>query len=182
MEKSISLGGWWKKVAFPSPLVWPRFTIHPLIHPSPVSLSLYSDVPKACSCLWEADVLLGIMAKCHIFLSIYILFFGLHGTLPIYLFGSLCMESMWVCLLCLCVCVLNPDHAVCLRTLLPHQLHQTPPAVAFGRNTEQGWEGCSVPTFGLSHSQRNKPSPKHTLNTCSVLLHCLICIWAQVVH
>ncbi len=34
-----------------------------------------------------------------------------------------------MCLLCLCVCVLNLDHAVCLRTLLPQ--HQTPLAVVF---------------------------------------------------
>lgn len=48
---------------------------------------------------------------------------------PVSQFRSLCMECMWVCLRCLCVCVLNVDHAVCLRTLLPQ--HLTPPVLAF---------------------------------------------------
>lgn len=48
---------------------------------------------------------------------------------PFFQFGSLCMEYLWMCLLCLCVCVLNLDHSVCLRTLLPEYL--TPPALAF---------------------------------------------------
>lgn len=127
---------------------------------------------------------------------------------PFSQFGSLCMECMWVCLLCLCVCVLNLDRAVCLRTLLPQ--HQTPPAVVFSpptphicscvfataascspppyffllcSYTEQGWEGCPVPTFGLSHShKKHTRAPTHSQHMQSVSLHCLNCIWAQVVH
>lgn len=61
------------------------------------------------------------------FFSIYILFWVSHSAF--FPFGSLCMEYLWMCLLCLCVCVLNLDHVVCLRTLLPE--HLTPPALAF---------------------------------------------------
>lgn len=45
-------------------------------------------------------------------------------------------------------------------------------------NTEQGWEGCPVPTFIVSHSQRDTRT--HTLNTCTVFLYCLICNRAEV--
>lgn len=37
-------------------------------------LSHWIHVPRTCSCLWETVVLLRLMAKCHIFLSIYIFF------------------------------------------------------------------------------------------------------------
>lgn len=49
---------------------------------------------------------------------------------PFSRFGSLCMECMWACLLCLCVCVLNLDHTVCLRMRLPQQHPPRPPRSA----------------------------------------------------
>lgn len=131
---SIASVQWWKNAAPPSLFIWPKFTISSS-HSSPnssISLPFHSDVPRACSCPWETDVLLGIMAKCHIFFFFYPFTscFVVRIVLrPFSRFGRLCMECMWVCLLCLCVCVLNLDRAVCLRTLLP-QL-QTPSAVAF---------------------------------------------------
>lgn len=74
-----------------------------------ISLSFHSDVPRACLCRWETDVLLRIMAKCHIFLSIYILLWRLHCALPIFsvresVYGmhvslfALCVESWLRCL------------------------------------------------------------------------------------
>lgn len=148
----------------------------------PISLSLFSDVPKACFCPWEAHVLFWDYGR----MPLLIVLLHLVFLVCWYVTNVLSLE----------VCVWNRCERVCsvyvsvywiLITPLSENVVTTPtipppPAVAFGRNTEQGWEGCPVPTFGLSHSQRNKPSPKHTLNTCSVLLHCLICIWAQVVH
>lgn len=129
---------------------------------------------------------------------------------PLSPFGSLCMEFLWACF-SVYVCVLNLDQTVCLRALLPQ--HLTPPALVFtpptpisvlvclplqrlvhhlptffsilplGRNTEQGWEGCPVPTLGLSHSHRNTPKLKrHPPHKHSVSLHCPICIWASVIH
>lgn len=65
----------------------------------------------------------------HFFLSVYILFCVVHSALPLFLSLGACVWKAWVCLLCLCVCVLNLDHAVCLRALLPQ--HQTPPAMVF---------------------------------------------------
>lgn len=46
-------------------------------------------------------------------------------------------------------------------------LFTTSPLLIFhsGRNTGQGWEGCPVPTLGLSHSQRNTPGRPNTLST-----------------
>lgn len=66
---------------------------------SSISLSFHSDVPRACSCPWETDVLLGIMATCHIFLSIYILLWIV--LCPNSQFGTLYMEH--ICCVCLCV-------------------------------------------------------------------------------
>lgn len=103
--RCIASGGRWKKAAFPSPLVWPRFTIHPSFSHSStnssISLSFHSDVPRACSCPWETDVLLGIMAQCHIFLSIYILFWGLHRPFSQSVYGM--HVSVFALFTCLCV-------------------------------------------------------------------------------
>lgn len=114
---------------------------------------------------------------------------------PFSQFGSLCMECMWAYLLCLCVCVLNLDHAVCLRALLPQ--HQTPPcsgiyspnphicscvfAIAASCSPpphffllypqlgtqNKGEKVAQFPPLG-SHTPTETHPLKHTLSTCTV--------------
>lgn len=75
--------------------------------------------------------------------------------------------------LSLCVC-----HSSVLFTISPLL-----PILPLGRNTEQGLGGCPVPTFGFSHSHRKHTRAQtHSQHMHSVSLHCLIYIWAQVVH
>ncbi len=123
---------------------------------------------------------------------------------PFSQFGSLCMEGMRVCLLCLCVCVLNLDHAICLRTLLPQ--HQTPPAMVFTPPTPISALVClpqqrlvhNLPTssyftlgeehrtrvrrlpsshlWDLSLPQKHTRAQTHSQHMDSVSLHCLIYI------
>lgn len=132
------------------------------------------------------------MAKCHLFLSVYILFCCLCSAFPIFsawksvygihvrvfaLFMCLRVESWSRCLSASAVTT-APTHpcrgifppfppylflCVCYCSIL----FTTSPLLIFhsGRNTGQGWEGCPVPTLGLSHSQRNTPGRPNTLST-----------------
>lgn len=168
-----------------------RSTIHAVIHPLILVLShcvqmfpelLVSVRLMSCWGLWQNATSFCLFTSCFVVCA---------ALFPFSQRGSLCMESMWGCLHCLCVCALNPDHGVCLWALLPQ--HPPTPAVVFspfppylflcvcycsilfttspllifhsGRNTGQGWEGCPVPTLGLSHSQRNTPGRPNTLST-----------------
>lgn len=198
--RSIALGVRWKKAAFPGPLVWPRVAIHRLIHPL-IPLLFHSDVPRTCSCPWETDVLLGIMAECHIFLSIYILFCCLYSALPIF--------SVWKSVYGIHVCVCSVYVSACwipitlfvwercyhstnplLQWYLPPHICSCVFAIAascsqpphfflfytLGGTQNKGEKVAQFPPLG-SHTPR-----EHTQHMHSVSLHCLICIWAQVVH
>lgn len=161
--RSIALGVWWKTAAFPGPLVWPRVTIHRLIHPL-IPLLFHSDVPRTCSCPWETDVLLGIMAECHIFLSIYILFCCLYSALPIF---SVPPISVLVCL------------------LLQHLVHNLPTSSYFTLWEEHRTRVRRLPSshlWALTLPEKHTRAQTHSQHMHSVSLHCLICIWAQVVH
>lgn len=86
-------------------------------------LSHCINFPRTCSCPWEIVVLLGIMAKCHIFLCVYIFFTQCFSV----------GKSVDVFALFMCVCVGNSEHTACLRRLLPQ--YQPPPAEVFAPPT-----------------------------------------------
>lgn len=142
---------------------------------------------------------LEIMAKCHIFLSVYIFFTQCFSV----------GKSVDVFALFMCVCVGNPEHTACLRRLLPQ--HQPPPAEVFaphpsylllcvchrsilfttspllpilplgGATTQNKGEKVAQfpPLESLTLPERY--SHPNTLNARTVLLYCLICNGAEVV-
>lgn len=103
-------------------LLIPLFLRH-FIHMFP-ELVLVHGTLMSCWGLWQTAT------SFYPFTSCFVLCVVLR---PVSQFGSLCMECMCERLLCLCVCVLNPDHTVCLRMRLPQQ--QPPPAVLFAPPT-----------------------------------------------
>lgn len=166
-------------------------------------LSHCVSFPRTCSCPWEIVVLLGIMAKCHIFLCVYIFFTQCFSV----------GKSVDVFALFMCVCVGNPEHTACLRRLLPQ--YQPPPAEVFpppspphpsylllcvchrsilfttspllpilplGGATTQN-KGEKVAQFPPLESPTlpERYSHPNTLNARTVLLYCLICNGAEVV-
>lgn len=207
--RSIALGVWWKTAAFPGPLVWPRVTIHRLIHPL-IPLLFHSDVPRTCSCPWETDVLLGIMAECHIFLSIYILFCCLYSALPIFsvwksVYGiHVCVCSVYVsaCWIPITLFVWErcyhstnpllqwylpppPPISVLVCLLLQHLVHNLPTSSYFTLWEEHRTRVRRLPSshlWALTLPEKHTRAQTHSQHMHSVSLHCLICIWAQVVH
>lgn len=114
------------------------------------------------------------MAKCHIFLSIYIFFtqcFTLFlswlvckWVFPVYVWWIL--SSLFVSGRCYHsisppyrgICPPHPSYlllCVCHRSILFTTSPLLPILPLGCNNREQGWEGCPVPTFIVSHSQRD---------------------------
>lgn len=124
-------GGWWKKATLPSLLVFLRFA-----HSSILSL-IYLLIPHCSfymSVLWCSQsfslsmgnwCLDGDYGKVPFFFTFACCFWFCTVHCLFLLFGCLCMECLWVCLLCVYVsvymCVEFWSH-YCLRALLPQLL------------------------------------------------------------
>lgn len=81
--RAISRGGGWKKVAFPSPLVWPSFIIHPWIHPSRFSVIVFR-CSQSLFLSMGGPCLVGGYGKMPLLIVLLHLVFWFAGTLPMF--------------------------------------------------------------------------------------------------
>lgn len=163
--------------------------------------------PELVFCPWETDVLLGIMAKCHVFLSIYILFWGLHSAVPIFcvwnacervcsVYVYLCVESWARCLSenavttapnppCIGIYSPQPPISALVCLSLQRLVHNLPTSPYFTLGEEHRTRVRRLPSshlWDLALPQEHTHAQTRSQHMHSVSVHCLICIWAQVVH